>query len=112
MDNEVLEISAHYFIEDRLNKIVEHDEEYQIVKWNEIEAHDRFKKTLTEEQNKLFNNFIVVTSETEANIERINYQQGMKDYLYHLNHCHNSKKGLPVCNPFSLCVPAFCLMYL
>ena len=79
MDNEVLEMFTHYLTEDRLNKIVEQDEEYKSAKWHEIEAHDRFERTLTEEQNKLFNNFIVAASETEANIERINYQQGMKD---------------------------------
>lgn len=79
MDNEVLEMFTHYLTEARLNKIVEQDEEYQAAKWHEIEAHDRFERTLTEEQNELFNNFIVAASETEANIERINYQQGMKD---------------------------------
>lgn len=62
MDNEVLEMFTHYLTEDRLNKIVEQDEEYQAAKWHEIKAHDRFERTLTEEQNKLFNNFIVAAS--------------------------------------------------
>ena len=79
MDNEVLEIFTHYLTENRLNKIIEQDEEYQAAKCHEKEAHDRFERTLTEKQNELFNNFIVAASETEANIERINYQQGMKD---------------------------------
>ena len=48
MDNEVLEMFTHYLTEDRLNKIVEQDEEYQAAKWHEIEAHDRFERTLTE----------------------------------------------------------------
>ncbi len=32
MDNEVLEMFTHYLTEDRLNKIVEQDEEYQAAK--------------------------------------------------------------------------------
>ena len=79
MNNDMLEMLTHYLTEDRLNQIIEQDKEYQVARLHEREVHDRFEKTLTEEQAQLFNDFTIAASETEANIERIYYQQGMKD---------------------------------
>lgn len=79
MDNEVLEMITQYLTEDRLNRIVEQDEEYRAARLHERELHDRLEGTLTKEQIEMFNDFTIAASEAEANVERINYQQGMRD---------------------------------
>lgn len=79
MENEILNILTQYLSEERMGKIIANDEKYQAAKIHEIEVYDKFNSTLSEEQIKLFNDFISASVESEANIQRINYQQGMKD---------------------------------
>lgn len=79
VENDILELLTQYLTEERLGRIVEQDEEYNAARIHEQEVHDKFESTLTDEQIELFNDFITAASETEANLERINYQQGMKD---------------------------------
>lgn len=79
MKNEVIEILTQYLTEERLSKIIAQNEEYKSALVTEIEVHDKFEKTLSDEQKELFNEFISASSDTEAQIEKLNYQQGMKD---------------------------------
>lgn len=79
MKNEVIEILTQYLTEERLSKIIAQNEEYNTALVTEIEVHDKFEKTLSDEQKELFNEFISASSDTEAQIEKLNYQQGMKD---------------------------------
>lgn len=67
------------FAEEHISDVLEQDEEFRAARQHEREIHDRFEQTLTSEQLKLFNDFISAASETNANVERVNYQQGMKD---------------------------------
>jgi len=52
---------------------------WYMAKIHEIKIHDEFEAMLSDEQLEMFNNFISAASESEASIERIHYQQGMKD---------------------------------
>lgn len=79
MEYEVLEILIQSLTEDRMNRIIDKDEEYQAALTREREVHDSLESMLSKEQRELFNEFISAASETGANIERINYRQGMKD---------------------------------
>lgn len=79
MKNEVIEILTQYLTEERLSRIIAQNEEYNTALVTEIEVHDKFEKTLSDEQKELFNEFISASSDTEAQIEKLNYQQGMKD---------------------------------
>lgn len=83
MNNEILEMVTQALTESRLNGILNCDEEYQAAKIHELVAHDKLKETLSDQQKELLENFTTATSETDANFERIVYQQGMKD-LYAL----------------------------
>lgn len=76
--DDLIEILVQFRAE-HMSDILEQDEEHRAARLHETEVHDRFEKTLTNEQIQLFNNFISAASETTANIERIFYQQGMKD---------------------------------
>ncbi len=79
MENEVFETLTHYLVEKRLVKMVGQDEEYQAAKLHECEVKNKFESSLTPEQREMFNSYIAAVSETTANIERLHYQQGMKD---------------------------------
>lgn len=78
MNNDILEMLTT-FTEEHISEIMEQDEEFRAARQHEREVHDRFEKTLTDEQLQLFNDFISAATETNANVERINYQQGMRD---------------------------------
>lgn len=67
------------FTEGHISEVMEQDEEFRAARLHEKEVHHRFEQTLTSEQLQLFHDFISAFCETNANIERINYQQGMKD---------------------------------
>ena len=79
MEHEVLEMLIQSLTEDRMNRIIDKDEKYQAALIREREVHGRLESMLSKEQRELFNEFISAVSETGANIERINYWQGMKD---------------------------------
>lgn len=83
MENEVLELMTQCLTEDRLQRLVMRDKEYQSANIKEIEVHDEFESTLSLEQKELYDSFIMALSETQMNLVRIVYQQGMKD-LYNL----------------------------
>lgn len=83
MENEVLELMTQCLAEDRLQKLVIRDEEYQAASIREREVHDGFESTLSPEQKELYDSFIMAASETQMNLVRIVYQQGMRD-LYNL----------------------------
>lgn len=83
MENEVLELMTQCLAEDRLQKLVIQDEEYQAASIREREVHDDFECTLTSKQKELYDSFIMAASETQMNLVRIVYQQGMRD-LYNL----------------------------
>jgi len=83
MENEILELITQCLAEDRLQKLVIQDEEYQAASIREREVHDDFESTLTSEQKELYDSFIMAASETQMNLVRIVYQQGMRD-LYNL----------------------------
>jgi len=83
MENEVLELMTQCLAEDRLQKLVIRDEEYQAASIREREVHDGFERTLSPEQKELYDSFIMAASETQMNLVRIVYQQGMRD-LYNL----------------------------
>lgn len=78
MDDSLLDVFTQ-FMEEHISEIIEQDEEFRAARQHEREIHDRFEKSLTSEQIEMFNDFIAAASEANANIERINYQQGMKD---------------------------------
>lgn len=75
---DLLEILTQ-FAEEHISEVLEQDEELRTAQLYEREIHDQFEKTLTSEQVQLFQDFISAATRTNANIERINYQQGMKD---------------------------------
>jgi hypothetical protein len=83
MENEVLELMTQCLTEDRLQRLVMRDKEYQSANIKEREVHDDFESTLSLEQKELYDSFIMASSETQMNLVRIVYQQGMKD-LYNL----------------------------
>ena len=83
MDNEIFEMVTQSLTEDRISRIMNCDEEYQAAKLHERVAHDKLMEILTDQQKELLDDFTTVASETDANAERIIYQQGMKD-LYAL----------------------------
>ena len=64
MEKEVFEIVTEYLTNERLSRIVGEDEEYRAALTHEKEAYFKLDVTL---------------SEVAANVERITYQQGMKD---------------------------------
>ena len=76
--NDLLEMLTQ-FTEEYISDVLEQDEELRAARLHETEKHDQFEKTLTSEQLQLFDDFLSAASETTANIERIFYQQGMKD---------------------------------
>ena len=80
------------------------DEEYQAAKLHEMVAHDKLMEILTDQQKELLEDFTTAASETDANAERIIYQQGMKD-LYALIMAlaqHKRANNCPFCI-LSLC---------
>lgn len=79
MDNIILEIVTQALTESRLNHAMNGDEEYQAAKIRESVAHHKLMEALTEQQKELLENFITAAGETGNNVERITYQQGMKD---------------------------------
>lgn len=83
MNNEILEIVTQALTESRLNSALSCDEEYQAAKIHECVARDKLKETLTDQQRELLEDFTTAAGETGANVERLIYQQGMKD-LYAL----------------------------
>ena len=85
MENEVLELITQTLTEDRLNHILDCNEEYKIAKMYETAVYDKLVETLSETQKELFNDFIIATNETEISAERLIYQQGMKDLYAFLN---------------------------
>lgn len=80
MENEVLELMTQCLAEDRLQKFVIQDEEYQAASIREREVHDDFESTLSSEQKVLYDSFIMAASETVTNLIRIAYQQGVRDF--------------------------------
>lgn len=76
--DDLIEILVQFRAE-HMSDILEQDEEYRAARLHEKKIHDQFEKTLTSEQVKMFDNFISATTETNANVERVFYQQGMKD---------------------------------
>ena len=83
MRNEILEVLTQSLAEERLDRIKMHDKSYQMALDQEIEAHDSLEVTLSEEQTGLLDEFVSATSKKAAALERIHYQQGLKD-LYNL----------------------------
>lgn len=79
MGDRILEMITQCLTEERIGEIAANDEEYQSAKRREIEIHNKFEATLSDEQMKLFDDFISAAAKSEINLERINYQQGMKD---------------------------------
>ena len=65
--------------EERLGRIIRQDEKYQAARIQEKGEYDRLKNILSDEQIELFNKFTLAAEETDANVQRIIYQQGMKD---------------------------------
>lgn len=78
MDDLLLDVITQ-FMGEHISEVMEQDEEFRAARQHEREIHDRFERTLTSEQVEMFNDFLVAASETNGNVERINYQQGMKD---------------------------------
>lgn len=76
--DDLIEILVQFRAE-HMRDILEQDEEHRAARLHEKKIHDQFEKTLTSEQVEMFDNFISAITETTANIERIFYQQGMKD---------------------------------
>ncbi|MDE6052496.1 MAG: hypothetical protein K2G55_01760 [Lachnospiraceae bacterium] len=83
MDNEIFEMVTQSLTEGRISRIMNCDEEYEAAKLHERVVHDKLMELLTDQQKELFDDYITAASETDANAERIVYQQGMKD-LYAL----------------------------
>lgn len=79
MMDDLFEMLTQFLTEKRMSQVLEQDEEYRAARLHEREVRNRFVGTLKDEQVKLFHDFISAVSETNANIERVNYQQGMKD---------------------------------
>lgn len=79
MEKEVFEIVTEYLTSERLSRIMGEDEEYRAALIHEQEAYARLDATLTDEQRELINMLGTAQGEVSANVERITYQQGMKD---------------------------------
>ena len=79
MEKEVFEIVTEYLTNERLSRIVGEDEEYRAALTHEKEAYFKLDVTLSDEQKELINMLGVAQGEVAANVERITYQQGMKD---------------------------------
>lgn len=79
MENEVLELMTQYIAEERLQRLIIEDEEYQAASIREQEIHDNFENTLSLKQKDLYDAFIMASGETTTNLVRIVYQQGMRD---------------------------------
>ena len=75
--DDLLEILTQFTTE-YISEVLEQDEEFRAARLHEREVPDQFESTLTSEQVEMFNDFISASSETNENIERIYYQQGMK----------------------------------
>ena len=76
-----MEILTQLLNGERICKIIAKNEAYKAAINAEIEAHDKFEKTLSGEQKELFNEFTSASSYTEVQLEKLYYQQGMKDLL-------------------------------
>lgn len=79
MEKEVFEIVTEYLTNERLSRILGEDEEYRAALTHEKEAYFKLDVTLSDEQKELINMLGVAQGEVAANVERITYQQGMKD---------------------------------
>lgn len=79
MEKEVFEIVTEYLTNERLSRIMGEDEEYRAALTHEKEAYFKLDVTLSDEQKELINMLGVAQGEVAANVERITYQQGMKD---------------------------------
>ncbi len=81
--DEVFEILTDCLMDERLSKIIGHDEEYRAALIHEDEIYKKPDATFTDTQKKLFSRWVAASEETIANVERMTYQQGMKD-MYNL----------------------------
>lgn len=79
MEKEVFEIVTEYLTNERLSRILGEDEEYRAALTHEKEAYFKLDVTLSDGQKELINMLGVAQGEVAANVERITYQQGMKD---------------------------------
>ena len=79
MKNEILEVLTQSLSDERLDRITRRDESYQTAFQEEIEAHDSLEATLSGEQRSLLDDFVSAASKRTAALEKIHYQQGMKD---------------------------------
>ena len=80
MENEIIELMTEFMAENRLPKLLFQDEEYQAANIRELKVHEDFVSTLSPEQEKLYDDFVASSAETEANLVRVVYQQGMRDF--------------------------------
>ncbi len=90
--NEVFEILTDCLVDERLPKIIGHDEKYRAALIHEDETYKKLDATLTDTQKKLFSRWMAASEETIAHVERMVYQQGMKD-MYNLLMSLQGKDG-------------------
>lgn len=81
--NEIIEILTQCFIQDRLDKIVKESTKYAELEALEKKLYDNLKNNLNEEQKDSFEDFCETILDTELELEKIAYQQGLKD-MYNL----------------------------
>lgn len=92
MENEIIEMMTEFMTENRLPKLLWQDEEYQAASSREREIHENFVCTLSPGQEKLYDDFIGSSAETEANLVQIVYQQGMRDFYNLLKSLQEKKE--------------------
>ncbi len=83
MENEVFDIITEHLTNERLSRIMNNDEEYRAALTHEQEVYLKLDATLSDEQKKLINRYGTAQGEVAANMEKLAYQQGMKD-MYNL----------------------------
>lgn len=77
--DEVMNILTEYTTNERLSKFIMMNEEYKTALQAEEKQYDILDKTLTDEQKNLMDLFATANSATIAIIQKIIYQQSLKD---------------------------------
>lgn len=79
METDILETLLQDLIEERLNKIIQEDEEYCRAAKVEEKSYDKLENMLTADQQEMLEDFISTKVDTEIIVQKAAYVQGMKD---------------------------------
>lgn len=97
-NSEVIDLLTEYATNERLSRIVEDDAEIRVARIHSEEKYTSLESTLTDEQKKLLDSFIMADSKMDARMEFLTYQQGLKD-MFNLIMSLQDKQGEQACEP-------------